>query len=103
MIKFLLKLFGRTPKPHVIEGWTPLSETDAGRLGASIMKGSCPDCSSQEGFYEGPSGGMSTNIFCKNPGCRQGFNFTNMFGEGHAQRIHKMAMPEGFLNRQPPA
>jgi DNA-directed RNA polymerase subunit RPC12/RpoP len=31
----------------------------------------CPDCGSKE-FYEGPSGGMSTNIRCG--GCKHRFN-----------------------------
>lgn len=39
------------------------------------MKNTCPDCGSK-GFYEGPSGGMSTNIFCRNRDCRSGFNLT---------------------------
>jgi hypothetical protein len=82
----------KPPRPVVTEGFsgTPLSALPAGKLGASIMNGVCPDCGSKAGFYEGPSGGMSTNIFCANPKCRQGFNFTNMFGTGHAERIHKM-------------
>jgi hypothetical protein len=78
--------------PHggrVVEGFSgrELKDTPAGKLGASIMNGVCPDCGSKEGFYQGPQGGISTNIFCANPKCRSGFNFTNMFHEGHAERI----------------
>jgi hypothetical protein len=83
------------PKPmvsRVVEGFSgkPLSETEAGKIGAAIMNGHCPDCGSKEGFWEGPQGGASVNIFCVT--CRQGFNFTNMFGEGHAERIHKLLL-----------
>jgi len=67
----------------------PLSETPQGKLGAKIAKGVCPDCGGKGGFYEGPSGGMSTNIYCMNPKCRAFFNFTPMFGEAHAERMGK--------------
>ena len=79
------------PSPVVINGVSGklLSETDAGKLGASIMNGRCPDCGSGEGFYRGPQGCASINIFCANPQCETGFNYTNMFGEGHAERIGK--------------
>jgi hypothetical protein len=95
IIALVFAYFIRTKKPPpavVTEGFSgkPLSALPAGKLGALIMKGVCPDCHSLAGFYQGPSGGASTNIFCANPKCRQGFNFTNMFGEGHAERIHKM-------------
>jgi len=75
-------------KPRVVEGFSgqPLAESDAGKLGAMIMKRRCPDCGGRK-FYEGPSGGMSTNVFCGT--CGQGYNFTNIFGEGHAERIRK--------------
>jgi hypothetical protein len=75
-------------RPMVIEGFSgrPLSEISQGKLGAIIQKNKCPDCGSK-GFYEGPSGGVSTNIYCTNPECRSAFNYTNIFGEGHAERI----------------
>ena len=93
-------LFGRVwPKPrkrnknnsYTVEGstGTPLKDTPAGKLGASIVKGVCPDCGLKDGFYKGPEGRISTNIFCAKPKCRAGFNFTPMFGEGHAERIGK--------------
>jgi hypothetical protein len=81
---------GRKPEePVVVEGFSgvPLKDTPAGKLGAILQKGICPDCGSKEGFYKGPEGGMSVNIFCANPKCRSGFNYTNMFHEGHAERI----------------
>lgn len=33
----------------------------------------CPDCDDKQ-IYEGPSGGMCTNICCANPFCRSAFN-----------------------------
>jgi hypothetical protein len=83
---------GRTDtdsKSIVMEGSSgvPLKDTPAGKLGASIKKGVCPDCGSKEGFYLGPQGAISTNVFCANPKCCSGFNYTNMFHEGHAERI----------------
>lgn len=35
----------------------------------------CPNCGSNQ-WYEGPSGGMSTNIKCANPDCGLWFNST---------------------------
>jgi hypothetical protein len=35
----------------------------------------CPACGFSE-FYEGPSGGWSTNWFCANPQCLAGYNLT---------------------------
>lgn len=35
----------------------------------------CTYCGGTE-FFEGPSGGMSTNILCANPKCRHWFNHT---------------------------
>ena len=43
-------------------------------LWARIVTGICPDCGSDKGFHEGPSGGMSTNIYCATCGHR--FNVT---------------------------
>lgn len=98
----LFRLLGSSPprKPYrqigrinsesvVVEGSSgiPLRDTPAGKLGASIQNGVCPDCGSKEGFFKGPEGGMSINLFCSNPKCRSGFNYTNMFHEGHAERI----------------
>jgi len=36
----------------------------------------CPDCGSTS-FYEGPSGGISTNVMCA--GCKHRFNFSLPF------------------------
>lgn len=64
---------------------TRTKDTDKGKVYAIIAKGECPDCRSKKGFYKGPSGGMSTNVFCGN--CGQGFNITPMIGT--AEWIHK--------------
>lgn len=37
-------------------------------------------------FYEGPSGGLSTNVLCANPDCRHWFNHTP-FGLDDLKRI----------------
>lgn len=71
----------RTPQQGVL-----VSETDEGKLYAELAADMCPDCG-HRGFYEGPSGGMSTNIFCMNPKCRSGFNVTPVVEI--AERIHK--------------
>jgi len=41
-------------------------------------------------WYEGPSGGMSTNILCANPECRHWFNY------------HQAIMPMEDLHRVEP-
>lgn len=40
--------------------------------------GSCPHCFSTAGFYEGPSGGMSTNVECATCGTRWNANAVGM-------------------------
>lgn len=76
----------------------PVNETESGRLYHIVgVEGKCPDCGSIEGFYEGPSGGMSTNVFCANRACRSGFNVTPFSqGVGTCERIH-----QGDLERYP--
>lgn len=54
-----------------------------------IGNNTCPDCG-HTGFFEGPSGGLSTNIFCTNKECRSGFNITAFSRtEGLCDRISK--------------
>lgn len=44
---------------------------------ASLLAKICPDCKHYPVvLYEGPSGGMSTNVFCGN--CGHGYNITPM-------------------------
>lgn len=64
---------------------TAVSSTPKGKLWATIASGKCPDCDGIEGFYEGPSGGMSTNIQCI--ACKAWFNVTPLIGI--AERIKK--------------
>jgi hypothetical protein len=61
---------------------TPVRKTEAGKLWKIIATNHCPDCNG-EGFYEGPSGGMSTNIECAT--CGRKFNVTPV--TGRAERI----------------
>ena len=66
-------------------GWyTPVSETDGGKLWATIATNHCPDCN-RIGFFEGPHGGLSVNIRCANPACGARFNITPTIGT--AERI----------------
>jgi hypothetical protein len=46
----------------------------AGGDGKSLR---CTYCGGTD-FYEGPSGGMSTNVLCANSNCRHWFNWTEM-------------------------
>lgn len=64
----------------------PVSQTNGGKLYRLIAKGRCPDCGNK-GFWDGPEGGMSQNIFCQNARCRSGFNVTQVLGI--ADRIGK--------------
>lgn len=54
---------------------TYVNDTPEGRLYARILH-ECPACKSQIGFYAGPRGGISQNIFCKNEECRMSYNVT---------------------------
>lgn len=38
----------------------------------------CPYCKETK-FFEGPSGGVSTNVLCANPECRHWFNYQSIF------------------------
>lgn len=51
-----------------------------------VKAGGCVDCqTTPKGLNEGPSGGMSTNVFCCH--CGQGYNITPV--ASWAERIHK--------------
>jgi hypothetical protein len=60
------------------EQWVKVPDTPEGKLWQMIELGECPDCHHFDGFLEGPSGGLSTNIICIN--CRHRFNVTPMIG-----------------------
>lgn len=97
MINFLKWLFApvrRHEEKAMPRTFTPVTETEGGKLYAKIANNLCPDCGSREGFYKGPSGGLSTNIFCVNRVCRSGFNITPVIGT--ADRIQK-----GDIRRYP--
>lgn len=70
------------------QGIVLVIDTPEGKLFKQIATGKCPDCG-LEGFYEGPSGGASTNIVCTNEETPHWFNVTPMFGEGIAERIKR--------------
>jgi hypothetical protein len=78
--------------------YTPVSQTEEGKLFATIMENECPDCH-HHGFYGGPEGGCSQNIFCANRDCRAGFNITSIIktaeriGVGDISRYPKLADP----------
>lgn len=83
------------------KGAQPLKETDEGKLFAIVgLKNKCADCGG-EGFFEGPSGGMSTNIICRNAACRSKFNITS-FGNNHGTVDRIGRDPLSALNTYPP-
>src|SRR5690349_13378294 len=47
----------------------------SGGFGREPSMPKCTYCGGTE-FYEGPSGGMSTNVLCANSNCRHWFNWT---------------------------
>lgn len=59
---------------------TPVSQTEGGRLFRMMANNECPSCHRSLGFYRGPSGGMSTNYYCQNPECAEGYNVTEDIG-----------------------
>jgi hypothetical protein len=64
-----------------------VEDTPEGKL-YEALQSQCPSCKARPPRYiEGPSGGMSTNIFCER--CGQGYNITPMVGI--AEMIHKDA------------
>jgi hypothetical protein len=70
MLGFLRRIFERAPLVEMPSG-IPVSQTEGGKLFRTIMRDICPDCKAKGGFYQGPQGGLSTNIFCRNRECRQ--------------------------------
>jgi hypothetical protein len=58
---------------------TPVKDTDSGKLWLKIATNHCPVCN-HKGFYQGPSGGMSTNIICAYELCQARFNVTPVIG-----------------------
>lgn len=89
---FKRKAKSKSPQWRVRDGKTdrPLNETDEYKLFEIVhLKDTCPDCDGN-GFYGGPRGGMSQNIFCRNVKCRSGFNLTVFDAQnGTVERIHR--------------
>lgn len=58
------------------KNWVPgeIEPYDSKRLSQRLQTGYCPECGSNQGFYEGPRGGLAQNIFCANNSCEAGFN-----------------------------
>lgn len=90
-----LRILWRAPLPEMMQHdlatgkVTPVMYTEGGKLFAKIADGRCPDCNGK-GFYAGPSGGMSQNIYCQNRDCRSAFNVTQFTAtEGTVERIGK--------------
>jgi hypothetical protein len=75
---------------------TPLSP-DERLWNAMIDAGGCVECAAKPKFLvEGPSGGMSQNVFCAH--CGQGYNLIPV---GHwAQKIH---VDKGYCDARPTA
>lgn len=60
----------------------------AGQLFVEVTAGHCDRCSTQSGFYDGPSGGALRNLFCRNDDCRANYNVTDLGnGTGWAELV----------------
>lgn len=57
----------------------------------------CPYCNNTK-FYEGPSGGLSTNILCANKDCRHWFNRNTLTGE--LEDLNRVEDSESDLQRK---
>lgn len=76
VILFGTLFIGREPKSK------PRQPADAGidHDVLAVNRGHCPDCRKPGTLLQGPSGGMSTNVACKN--CLAEFNVHMGFGTG---------------------
>lgn len=70
-------------------GEAQLIEVEENPLITSIEKNRCPDCGG-EGFLQGPSGGISTNIMCANEKCKAKFNIMVSIGLGKILRVDRL-------------
>lgn len=70
---------------------TPIEQEPSFALFRTVgLQDKCPDCTGDGGFYQGPSGGISTNIYCCNPECRSAFNLAYFSSKaGTCERIGK--------------
>jgi hypothetical protein len=63
-------------RPKLADGSQYVEDTDSGKLYIEMAK-HCPDCKTKPPRYmAGPSGGLSTNVFCGD--CGAGYNITPM-------------------------
>lgn len=89
MLKLLRKLFGQRPPEvpaadiRVVGG--PLSDRPSGprnltepEIAHIHSSGTCPFCASPKGLAEGPRGGASINLFCRNVDCDSRFNVVDL-------------------------
>ena len=75
--------------------WNKLKPTSMKSSIDWFRENKCPICH-HEGFYEGPSGGMSTNIQCANESCAKWFNLTVFpWGGIILEAIRGTILPEG--------
>lgn len=73
-------------RPALPDNQQWVDQTPDGKLYEDLMENGCVECHRLPiKFFEGPSGGMSTNIFCGY--CGQGYNVTPIIGI--AQKIKK--------------
>jgi hypothetical protein len=75
----------RRRRRRLLEGEQYVEDTPQGKLYLAMMR-RCPSCELRPPRYlEGPSGGLSTNVFCER--CGQGYNITPAVGI--AELIHR--------------
>lgn len=79
MFKWLKNLFPIIDTSEAPSREVYVKDTPESKLWAQIATNRCPDCD-HEGFLEGPSGGISTNIKCANAECGARFNITPLIG-----------------------
>lgn len=68
-------------------------KTDGEKLFEDLRNG-CPACGKNMGFYEGPRGGLSVNVFCCNPECKAGYNLMPIANIAEPIRKAAFAYPE---------
>ena len=80
MIEAIKRLLRRQPK--IVETRSSKDREDLTEFERNLIiqsGGRCCDCGSE--YYEGPSGGMSTNYYCSNADCGSRVNLTPYCGQ----------------------
>ena len=85
-----MKFFLKTNKKELSKSGQKVTEWEKNFLYSNNFK--CPNCEGGQ-LYEGPSGGMSTNIRCHI--CGQGYNVTPMMG-----LIENIGIDESWIDEQ---